>query len=270
MTLKQAKMNNLVTFPDVCLLITHYNRSSSLENLLSSFQNLNCVFGEIVVSDDGSNELHLNNLKALSTTYGTKLITTAKNRGLGNNINKGQDAVTKKYTLYIQEDFEPSPQFPEKLMKAINFMNIDSQLDYIRFYAYIPYPYTTSFDEDFDQMLVKPFGLNYLKIYLYSDHPHLRRTDFFKKFGRYPEGLKGDVTEYKMCISFIQNKAKGLFYKKYQQLLFQKNSEEEPSTMTRASWKQKHNLIIRLVRTTYRQLKYNLDILMLPPLNKDK
>ena len=33
--------------------------------------------------------------------------------GLGNNINKGQDAVKTPLTLYVQEDFTPAAIFPE-------------------------------------------------------------------------------------------------------------------------------------------------------------
>ena len=100
-------------FDDVSLLITHYNRSESLESLLNAFKALNCAFDEIVVSDDGSAEFHLAKLKSLQDSFNFKLITTAKNKGLGNNLNKGQAAVTMASTLYVQEDFIPTPLFPE-------------------------------------------------------------------------------------------------------------------------------------------------------------
>ena len=258
----------MYTFSNVSLLITHYNRSESLNNLLESFKKLNCSFGEVVVSDDGSKAEHLDKLKLLREAYDFNLITTPINKGLGNNINKGQDAVKNAYTLYVQEDFEPSPEFPAKFAKALEFMDSDKSLDIVRFYAYYPYPYLKPFSEDYDEMYVKNFGLRYDKIYFYSDHPHLRRSSFFERFGRYPEGLKGDLTEYKMCISFIQNKGKGLFYKDYSRLLLQKNSEEEPSTMTRSNWRQKENLLLNVVRYIYRQIKYNLNIKMSEPLKK--
>ena len=31
----------------------------------------------------------------------------------------------------------------------------------------------------------------YKKFYAYSDHPHLRRSNFLEKFGRYSENTKG-------------------------------------------------------------------------------
>lgn len=255
-------------FDDVSLLITHYNRSESLENLLTSFQRLKCNFGEIVVSDDGSNIIHLDKLDQLKTTYHFELITTPNNKGLGNNINKGQDAVTKPYTVYIQEDFEPSGSFPEKLYEAVNIMKEHETLDIVKFYAYYAYPYLQPFSRDFDKMVLPNLAINYTKIYAYSDHPHLRRSNFFDKFGRYPEGLKGDVTEYKMCISFLQNNGKGLFYKDFANLLIQKNTEQEPSTMKRESWKAQQGFFISLIRDAYRQLKYNYDIYFMRSLKK--
>jgi glycosyltransferase involved in cell wall biosynthesis len=258
----------MYTFFQVSLLITHYNRSASLSNLLHRLKELKCSFGEIVVSDDGSNDEHLGNLRSLQKTFGFKLITTPVNRGLGHNINKGQDAVSKPYTLYIQEDFEPSNEFPHLFLQGLSHMKEKEELDIIRFYAYSPYAYLKPYDAHFSQMYHPTFGTDYTKIYLYSDHPHLRRSTFFQKFGRYPEGLKGDLTEYRMCISFLQNKAQGLFYNDFSRLLIQKNSQQEPSTMTRVSWREGKGIFIKLIRDTYRQLKYNFDIIAQPPLRK--
>jgi len=43
-------------YKDVSLLITHYNRLASLERLLTAFKNLNVLSGEVIVSDDCSNQ----------------------------------------------------------------------------------------------------------------------------------------------------------------------------------------------------------------------
>ncbi len=248
------------SFSEVTLLVTHYNRSSSLEHLLHSFQKLGVSFGGVVVSDDGSKPEHLSKLRQLQKEFTFDLITTEKNKGLGNNINKGQDAVQTPYTLYVQEDFEPTRAFPDRFVDALGFMNQDASLDIVRFYAYIPYPYMRPKGQGFSEMIFPAWATNYKKIYYYSDHPHLRRSNFFEKFGRYPEGMKGDKTEYEMCISFLKNKGKGLFYNDFQSLFTQKNSEAEPSTMTRSSISQSENPVISLVRDLYRQLKYNYDI----------
>src|SRR3954470_21752118 len=93
------------SFTGVTLLITHYNRSRSLERLLDAFRDLNCTFEATVVSDDASKPEHLDKVRAMQATYDFHLVTTPENKGHGHSINKGQDAVTTPYTLYVQEDF---------------------------------------------------------------------------------------------------------------------------------------------------------------------
>jgi len=248
-------------FKDVTLLVTHYNRSSSLENLLRSFHNLGCAFEDIVVSDDGSKPEHQASLKKIQQEFPFRLITTTKNKGLGNNLNKGQDAVVTPYTLYVQEDFTPTAIFPASFEDALSAMNERHDLDVVRFYAYKPYPYLKPYKKGYSEMLIEPWFTDYGKVYYYSDHPHLRRSDFLKKFGRYAEGIKGDRTEYQMCISFIQKKGKGLFYTDFKSLFVQENSTAEPSTMTRKSLTTSKNPFISIARYGYRQLRYNYDIL---------
>ena len=244
-------------FEDVTLLITHYNRSKSLERLLNSFREQKITFGEIVVSDDGSKTEHIEKLKEIRQEFNYQLILTPKNKGLGNNINKGQDAVTKPYTLYVQEDFEPKPEFVQHFVDALEFFKTDNDLDIARFYAYFKYPYLKPYGKGFSEMVfnVYPWANNHLKFYVYSDHPHLRRSTFLQKFGRYPEGIKGDLTEYRMALSFIQKKGKGIFFERFTDLFYQKNSSDEPSTMGRASWRESKNIFALGIRAVYLQFK---------------
>nr|WP_262910547.1 glycosyltransferase [Pontibacter silvestris] len=242
------------------MLVTHYNRSKSLERLLKTFKEQNCSFEAIVVSDDGSAAEHQQALEELKTTYGFQLITTPVNKGLGNNINKGQDAVKTPYTLYVQEDFVPTPQFAAHLPDAVGFMREENDLDIVRFYAYRAYPYLEPYKKGFSRMVVKPWFTNYKKVYYYSDHPHLRRSSFLTKFGRYVEGEKVDKTEYAMCVSFIKHRGKGLFYNDFQGLFVQKNSSNEPSTWQYKSWRQSKNPLVTYARDIYRQVKYNYDM----------
>jgi len=254
-------MKKEFTFNGVTLLVTHYNRSQSLEQLLKSFAELECRFEDIVVSDDGSKPEHIAYLQSLQAQFKFRLITTPKNRGLGNNINKGQDAVQTPLTLYVQEDFTPAAIFPERFEHALRLMNERQELDMVRFYAYFEYPYLKNEDNGFYEMAFGLWKPGYRKFYMYSDHPHLRRTSFFQKFGRYIEGQKGDFTEYTMMMSFLKKKGKALFYKDFTGLFTQKNSEVEPSTMTREVWRQSDNFFLSQLRHLYRHLKFNFDYL---------
>lgn len=248
-------------FKDVSLLITHYNRSNSLERLLKSFEALECKFDEIVVSDDGSQPLHFEEIKKMQTKYDFKLISTPQNKGLGNNINKGQAAVTSAYTLYVQEDFVPTALFPQKFEKALSFMTTRNELDMIRFYAYFKYPFLKPVSDGFSEMQFSawPWYLGYRKFYYYSDHPHLRRSNFLGKFGKYVEGEKVERTEYKMMFSFLKKKGKALFYEDYQALFDQKNSSDEPSTVKRNFWRENEGFAIAGIRHIYRFMRFNFD-----------
>ena len=161
-------------FKEISLLITHYNRSESLEKLLKSFESRQCNFAEIVISDDGSKLEHLNYLKKIQPIYNFKLVTSEVNKGLGNNMNKGQDAVTSEFTLYVQEDFIPTSAFANNFQNALKILKEQKGLDIIRFYAYVKYPYLKPYKNGFSEMLIKPWYTDYMKIYYYSDHPHLR------------------------------------------------------------------------------------------------
>lgn len=248
-------------FPNVGLLITHFNRSNSLESLLEALNRLNCTFYEIVVSDDNSEEIHQNHLELLKSRYSFKLLKASVNRGLGNNINKGQDQITSEYTLYIQEDFVPTEYFPDKLKSALARMEIDKNIDIVRFWSYFNYPYLgLTASDGFAEMIPKRSGAKYNKIYCYSDNPHLRRTSFFEKFDRYREGFSGDETEYRMCLSFLRNKGKGLFFVDSTKLFKHQNTNEEPSTMGRPEWTQSRIFFIRLIRAIYKQIRINYDL----------
>ncbi len=248
-------------FDNVSLLITHYNRSQSLNRLLQSFKELGLTFSKIVVSDDCSRAEHLIAIQKLTDYYSFRLVGSPVNKGLGHNINKGQAVITTPYTLYIQEDFIPTSAFPERLSQAFGMMENDPSIDLMRFYAYIPYPYLKpENDFGFSEMHLPFLGYRYKKIYQYSDHPHLRKSSFAEKFGKYPEGISGDKTEYQMCLSFLQNKGKGFFYTDFKGLFVQANSADEPSTMTRSDWRNSSNWLIKATRNIYRQLKYNYEI----------
>jgi len=247
-------------FDNVSLLITHYNRSTSLERLLKTFKELDIHFKEIIVSDDSSQPVHLDHIKSLHSDYEFTLVSTPVNKGLGNNINKGQLAVKTPFTLYVQEDFIPLPDFYPHFKDALEIMDVEPDLDIIRFYAYSPYPYMKPYGKGFSEMVYKPYFGDKNKVYVYSDHPHLRRNTFFERFGQYREGLKVDRTEYSMCVAFIKNKGRGLFYNAFSTLFLQANSSEEPSTVKRSDWRQSGNPLIAFVRLLYRQVKYNYDI----------
>jgi glycosyltransferase involved in cell wall biosynthesis len=248
-------------FSTITLLITHYNRSQSLQRLLQAFADQQIQFGGIVVSDDCSKPEHLNRLNELKDIYNFKLITTPQNGGLGNNINKGQAAVSTPYTLYVQEDFDPFPGYAEHLQDAFDIMEERVDMDIMRFYAYFKYPYLKPFRKGFSEMDFKIWYPGYRKFHAYSDHPHLRRSNFIEKFGSYAEGLNVEKTEFLMAVSFLKNKGKGMFYEDFKSLFDQVNTSVEPSTMERTGLKHRDNPAIWVAKAAYRNVVHTIKVL---------
>ncbi|GAB2693299.1 hypothetical protein GCM10027037_15930 [Mucilaginibacter koreensis] len=243
-------------FPDVTLLITHYKRTDSLQKLLQAFAAQQITFGGIVVSDDRSGDEYLPRLQELSAQYNFKLVTTPVNKGLANNINKGQDAVTTPLTLYVQEDFTPNNGYNNYLQQAVSYLQTDKSIDMVRFYAYFTYPYLKHYKDDFYLMDFSPWYWGDRKFHVYSDHPHLRRSDFLSKFGRYREGIPSDKGEFMMALSFLKHKGKALIYKDPKALFTQANTEAEPSTVSRKSMSYTDNALVTLPRFVYRVVKH--------------
>ncbi len=214
-----------------------------------------------MVSDDGSQPEHISYLQSIQARLPFRLITTPKNKGLANNINKGQDAITTPYTLYVQEDFDPMPVFPEHFADGADMLRNRKDIDMVRFYAYFKYPYLKPLGKGFAEMLFALWRPGYKKFYAYSDHPHLRRSDFLQKFGRYKEGIKSDKAEYLMMMSFLRNKGKSIQYENIHELFDHRNSSDEPSTVKRDFWGQSKGMLVTGIRHLYRHLKFNADYL---------
>lgn len=245
-------------FPGVTLLITHHNKSASLERLLSAFKKLQCRFDNIVVSDDASENEHLARVKDLQLHHNFRLVTAHKSNGLGACINMGQTAVDTSFTFYLQEDFVPTPKCPQNLQHALNMLITYPYFDYIRLWSKFRYPVLLPFYMGFSETVYNKWSMNPLKYLLYTNEPQLRRSNFFDRFGKYQEGIVSDESEYRMSISFIQKKGKGLFYEDYLTLFTCENEGKQ-------DWKNlqpEGNLFVRLIywfRLHYKWIKCTND-----------
>jgi len=252
-------------FSEITLLVTHYNRSISLERLLKSFEERQIRFKEIVVSDDGSKNEHVKNLEFFKDEYGIRLVLAERNKGLANNINKGQRTVNTPFTLYVQEDFIPTERFSRSLSDGLRFMQEDSKIDLVRFYAYRKHPYLKPLKNEFSEMEFHFWQPNAYQFNCYSDHPHLRRSSFLDKFGEYIEGIKSDRAEFKMAMSFVQHKGKAIIHNDFRDIFIQENSSAEPSQVARKKLKKQIQLsesfFIKIMRSVYRNVKFRVEYL---------
>ncbi len=255
----------IYTFDQITLLITHYNRSASLERLLQSIEDLHLKFRETIVSDDGSKTEHLHYLNRLKEKYGFKLICSDKNKGLANNINKGQQAVSSPYTLYIQEDFVPARSFREHLKNGLELMEEDPLIDLVRFYAHYRHPYLKPLRNGFSEMRFQFWSPGSKQFWCYSDNPHLRRSNFLEKFGFYREGIGSDKAELQKAISFLQKKGKAIIHDDFRTIFLHENDSEEPSQVSRKKFRKFLQVtdlfLIKTARTTYRNIKFRIQYL---------
>lgn len=246
--------------PGVTLLITHYNRSESLKRLLYALREHDISFEDIVVSDDGSKEEHFNAVKSLQEEINFRLVGTRANRGLGSTMNAGQDAVRTPFILYTQDDFVPTRALGRAIAEGLEIMKQEPEWDIVRFYAFpwAPYPYLKPYKKGFSEMMfsLAPWYFSHLKFYVYSDHPHLKRSSFPEKFGRYFEAPGVDRTEMAMCRSFLKNKGRGLFYNNFKDLFEHSNTEDEPGIFRPDKVKTKKFSDIKILHRIY--LKYKV------------
>lgn len=247
-------------FDKTTLLITHYNRSASLAKLLGTLKDQQIFFRQIVVSDDASLPEHQEAIQKLQTLYQFTYVPADKNGGLGKNINKGVQAVTSEYLLYIQEDFYPTDQFLDRLIDAHQILENEIDIDIVRFFSYFKMPFQRTFNEHFSHLDLHFFAPSNKQFHIYSDHPHLRRNSYIKKFGIYPTGLRPDKTEYRMIMKFLQRKGKAIIINDHQSLL-KLNNDEEGSTYSTNFWRESNLFIVIWLRNIYRFLKYRYDYL---------
>ena len=108
-----------------------------------------------------------------------------------------------------------------------------------------------------------PWYNNHLKFFYYSDHPHLKRRGFVEKFGPYKENCSGDKTEWAMCMSFLHNKGKGLYYDEGNCLFEHVNDANEPAQFRKESTYSKllDNKMTRSLYLNIKTLKQTLELL---------
>ena len=184
---------------DVSVLFITYNRSDLLEIALRSIRE-RMDFGnfrvEFIVSDDASDPAHLSRVRSLPFD---KHVLSAKNRGLGNNCNKGIANCSGEYILQIQDDFE-FVGARTLLFTALKIMQIDRDVGIIQLLNETPgLPHEVRSLEDGTQYMVfENDGIAKLwdtGARPYSDRPHLKRRQFCNDVGPYREGMRLDVME---------------------------------------------------------------------------
>jgi glycosyltransferase involved in cell wall biosynthesis len=178
---------------DVSVLFITYNRSDLLEIAFRSIRE-RMDFGnlrvEFVVSDDASDPAHLSRVRSLPFD---KHVLSAKNRGLGNNCNKGIAAADGQYILQIQDDCEFVGE-RTLVSTAMQILQADSEVGIVQLTQQTPdvIHKMRCFKDGTWYRIYENDGISRRRecgARPYSDQPHLKRRQFCADIGPYLEGV---------------------------------------------------------------------------------
>lgn len=183
------------------ILITHYNRSEALKDCIEAIRHIGFSSEyEVLISDDGSNEEHLNNIKGLKYD---QLLLSKNNQGLTNNINKGLKACKGTYILYCQEDFLLNPQIAVILDECMDLIKRNI-LDMVRLTANYKFNYLKALTPQVSKIPTFSISNFNINTFRYSDHPFITTIDFYNKFGYYLEDVSGPYGETEYAIRLLK------------------------------------------------------------------
>jgi len=101
----------------VSVVITHYNRSEQLTTALASVRRQTHRNIEVVISDDGSTQEHLEAVQRWEKAFDLPLkVVTGRNAYLGAARNRGIAAATGDYVLFLDDDDALEPDAIQKLL----------------------------------------------------------------------------------------------------------------------------------------------------------
>ena len=185
-----TKMSNSA---DVSVLFITYNRSDLLAIAVAALRerlSTGNLQVEYIASDDASTTEHLAQIRALLFD---KIVFSDRNRGLGNNCNKGIAAARGRYILQVQDDCKFVGSEAD-LQTALRILDADCDVGVLQLTPQTPWlshetrrladgieydVYENDGDPELRASGVRP----------YSDQPHLKRREFCLEIGPYAEGV---------------------------------------------------------------------------------
>jgi cellulose synthase/poly-beta-1,6-N-acetylglucosamine synthase-like glycosyltransferase len=106
----EVPFSTMTRWPKISVVVCTFNGSKTISNNLESLSVLQYPNYEVIVVNDGSNDITEAIVKEYVHKYGFKLITT-ENRGLANARNTGLESATGDIVAYVDDDAYPDPQW---------------------------------------------------------------------------------------------------------------------------------------------------------------
>jgi glycosyltransferase involved in cell wall biosynthesis len=185
-----------------------YNRSGYLAHAVSQFIK-NCTMKrddyEIIISDDGSEQIHQKKLCMLCNEFGISKLLLNEHKGMGNNFNAGIKAANGDYILHLEDDWELQDDLGHTIISSIHFLEKHEEVDMVRL---------SPLQKMDPEKVLTPFSTNieesdYKKIQntkeTYSNNPHIKRQQFHDINAYYKENCSPSESELAFC-DFSYNK----------------------------------------------------------------
>lgn len=246
--------------PLVSVVFITYKRYDLLKLTYDSFKNI-CIYPNLqfVLSDDGSPQEIKDKMRSL---FFNKYLFSPKNKGLGNNQNRGITAADGEYTLHLQDDClcHGPGDFIEVCLAVFDEL---PDVGYIRLWN--------------KQNLSIPYDIHRLKNglivrvyddthnsnrpddrdYLYSDQPHIKRRSFHERLGLYQEDVSMNDMEIDFCQRFEQQGSiRGAWIEGYGNIFEHIGREQtfnpHQRSANRRAWLENHAVL----RFLYRLLRF--------------
>ena len=206
MNQNRAAIGSRPNVPLVNVVFITYERIDLLERAVHQFLARSPYPNvELLVTDDGSSPPAVERLKNLPVD---EVILSERNTGLGPNTNRGLRAANGEYVLHYQDDFLLCSEEPF-IERAIEIMERHPEVGLVRLHHLTAFPNYRDYSLadgtrysilEFDQPPIKN------RIYIYLDHPHLKRRDFHERAGYFAEGLPTGDTEDEFCLRFLEKR----------------------------------------------------------------
>ena len=145
---------------------------------------------EIIISDDGSNEIHRKKLIQIKEDFAVEKVFLNKHKGMGNSFNTGLRVARGKYVLHLEDDWEMQSDGGRALARSLAFIEQHPEVALVRLSAL----------KEIDPLIgLVPYGEGFHKLQnsmnAFSKTPHLKRKDFHKYSQWFKENCSVDECE---------------------------------------------------------------------------
>ena len=212
----------------ISFIMTSLDRGPTLKTTVDTLRAKATTPFELIIADDGSQD---ETKRIINELRPGMAIFNPKRSGLGANMNRGIAAAGGDYHFILQDDFAARFNLDKYLQLAISALERFQDIDLIRFGSLMD---SVRWFPDIHKKSTRKTRLAHVTeerrqingheivvvtaknpkvdVFVYSDNPHLRRSDFCAKYGSYKENVKTSETEIDFMRRYNANGGKAAWF----------------------------------------------------------